>query len=348
MNKIMRNNRARAYELHLIGSSFFQDHYNEFKKKLEENTDGGVYNSNGIRFEFGKISRLIGDIPVENTKTLNLYNVKYIYHLDTLKAKRKNKLCVDYSINKKELKKADILAIGNENYLISVKDIKKPCKLGQRSRVEINDVFLEGGLTDEIRGLPFKEDIKFNDTNFSKQKFNELSNQNKKFAYFKKNSPEEWKDIVQERLEDSYKQLINLKKSLEHNKDTLIHLIKRILTDTLTNSSDFYIWLEPDLCKLTDLIDIIKQNEIQVNAIMYETKNKKSLIVTIDYNEESYGITKIEPAFDGARINTKKLKNGKESSPPSHTKGIIYYFQQCNLEQVCPQKSIWDLIQACS
>jgi len=341
----MRDNRSRAYELHLIGSSFFQDHYNEFKKKLKQNTDGGVYNSNGMRFEFGKIDRVIKYIPDEDTETLNLSNIKYIYHLDTLKANRINELCVDHSINKKDLKKADILAIGNKNYYISVKDIKKPCKLGQRSsKMEINDVFLKGGLTDEIRGLPFKEDIKFNDTNFSEQKFNKLSNQNKKLAYFKKNSSEKWKDIVREREEDSYKQLMNLKESLEHNKETLIHLIKRILTDTLTNSSDFYIWLEPDLCKLTDLIDMIKQKEIQVNTSMYETKKKKSLIITIDYNEESYGITKIEPAFDGKTIDTKKLKNGKESSPPSHTKGIIYYFQQHDASN----GSIWDLIKTCN
>ena len=338
--KIMRKNTARAYELHLIGSSFFKKHYNEFKKKLQQNTDGGVYNSNGIRFEFGNINRVIKYIPTEDTETLNLYNTKYIYHLDSLKADRIKKICLYHSINKEELKKADILAIGNKNYYISVKDIKKTCKLGQTSaEVIFNDVKLKGGIKDYIKKFNVKNSIEHTDTKLTEKQFSKLSSKkDRTLAYIKKKFPEKWNIFVNENLNNAYNQLINLEKSLNSNNTTLASLLNIMLSGSEKKNKNFYIWIEPNLCNIDNLIKTILQKDCQIETFFLETENKKSLVITITYNDKKYGITKIEPAFDGALDNV------------SQTKGIIYYFQQYpnSNNNSLIDGNIWDLIQAFS
>jgi len=60
----------------------------------------------------------------------------------------------------------------------------------------------------------------------------------------------------------------------------------------------------------------------------YHTHNKYSLLIEMHFNNSVYGITKIEPAFDGKNSNV------------SQTKGIIFYFQEHSVES----KNIWRLL----
>jgi hypothetical protein len=60
----------------------------------------------------------------------------------------------------------------------------------------------------------------------------------------------------------------------------------------------------------------LSSNEFSLTTKMVETKSKKALIIEVTSNSGSYGLTRIEPSFEGDGLHV------------GQTKGLIYHFQQ--------------------
>ena len=327
-----RKNISRSYELNLIGYSLFKECYNDFLEYLKSHSDGSIFSFRGVSFHFGNINRLVNYLDLnKDISSIDIPNIKEAYHIDSISAECKKKLLKEYGFNKGEFNKSDILIIAEKEYLISIKDTSTTCKLAQKSgEITINDTKLKGGLVDPTNNFMINKTIKYTDTNLTQKQFSKLNNKDKTLSYIKKEFPKKWDNLVVKTLEDAYSQLLFLQKSLKNSNTTLVSLVKLVLTNSLTISENFYIWLDPNLCSVKNIIEIISDKKCQINAEIYKTANKQSLVITIEYNKKEYGITKIEPSFEGARDHI------------SQTKGIIYHFQQCN----STNGSIWDLINA--
>ena len=328
-----RKNISRSYELNLIGYSLFKECYSDFIDYLKKNPDGGEFRRNGIECHYGNINSLVNYLDHnKNITPFSLENVKKVYHLDFLKSKLKKELKEEYNIKTKQVEKSDILIIGIGLYLISIKDTKEVCKLGQTSaEVIFNDTKLKGGIEEDYKEkFDIKKSIGYTDTKLTEEQFSKLSKKDKDLSYIKRKFPEKWKFFFNDKLNNSYDQLSDLEKSLNSNNATLESLLKIMLSGSEEKNKNFYIWIEPNLCNIDNLIKIISQKDSQIETFFHETKNKKSLVITIVYNDKKYGITKIEPSFEGWKEDV------------SQTKGIIYHFQQYN----STNGSIWDLINA--
>jgi hypothetical protein len=88
------------------------------------------------------------------------------------------------------------------------------------------------------------------------------------------------------------------------------------LFGTIDVPKDSGILINENIIMSDEIIKFFKYSSYTIECEYYNTENKFSLIIFLKFADVKYGITKIEPSFDGAKKNV------------SQTKGIIYYFQQ--------------------
>lgn len=277
----------------------------------------------GIRFECGNVGRLLPDIQVDTAAWPHSWKPTYISHLDSVSATRKKEIEVQFNLRSGSItspqRKADLLFIDEKGkpHYISFKDTDKPCKLGQVSRSEkYLKANLGGGhLVDLPEGL-IPNDIVWSDTYFSEEKFNKLGTRDKQYAYLKQNRPDDWRRIVEVSLEVAYSQLACFGLSLEFDRSSFIEFLGKTLAGNLRDSSDFYLALGSETIHFTELMMRLRSSEFTLSTKMVETKSKKALIIEVNSNSGSYGLTRIEPSFEGDGLHV------------GQTKGIIYHFQQ--------------------
>lgn len=329
----IRSNTSRSKELDVVKFAFRND-IPKLKKFLLENKNSGVYQSDGIYFKYGNIERLLTDfdwgyIP----KYFPLDDIKEIYHLDGLSKNEKISLEIKFNLTKGILtskSKADLLLLTENGVeIITFKDSTVAAKLGQvSSSINYANFTIRGGLFGNIPIVNVQV-LSHYQTGLSKDQFLKLQQRDKDLAYFKNNFPEDWKVFVLDSLKDSVDQLKNLGQALISNKEVFLEFISKTLFGQSEIPSCFKI-IFGDVMISSELIGkFFKSEGYKIICEEYNTSNKFSLIVSLEINSIKYGITKIEPAFDGARVNV------------SQTKGIIYYFQQFPSKEL----HIWQLLK---
>jgi hypothetical protein len=329
-----RKNTSRAEELNIVINIFEDDALN-LLEYLKQNPNGGIYNSNGKKVFYGKIERLLPFVTGRSLINLDIQNIKEVYHIDTVSKNVKENVIKDLNIDKSFINKNVDLLIINEDrvpYLISVKDSKNTAKLGQQSTERIyHNAILKGGLLLEISFInEIPNSFEFSKTSLSKEQFNKLNLKDKEFAFLKSNYREEWDRYVLETYDNAYRQLDNFGQKLISHKETFISFLKIVLTGSEVLNEVAYILINGNLIKLKQIFETLRRSEFELIISSYTTKNKKSLIIEIKIDDVIYGVTKIEPSFDGAKANV------------SQTKGIIYYFQEYTSVS---GKCVWDLIK---
>jgi hypothetical protein len=331
---VARKNKSRAEELNIFIKIFNGDATNLIQF-LRNNPNGGIYISNGKKAYFGKIERLLPYINGRSIVNLDIKNIKEIYHIDTVSKKVKENVIKDLNIDKSLINKNVDLLIINEDrvpYLISVKDSKNTAKLGQQSTERIyHRAILKGGLLLEISFInKIPNSIEFSKTSLTEEQFNKLNLKDKEFAFLKSNYKEEWDRYVIETYDNAYRQLDNFGQKLISDKETFISFLKIVLTGSEVLNEVTYILINGNLIKLKHIFEALSRSQFELIISSYTTKNKKSLIIEVKIADVIYGVTKIEPSFDGAKANV------------SQTKGIIYYFQEYTSGS---GKCVWDLIK---
>ena len=318
-----RKNTSRSKELDIVIYSFRLE-IEKFKKYITSNPGGGYYTSSNLFFKYGNIERLVDTINWDITDFKSPINdIVGIFHLDSISVNEKKSIENELSLQSGILtqkSKADILIVcKNSTLVLSFKDGTSVSKLGQVStEMRYNNAILRGGLI-----LPFPTPIEildktidYKNTDLSSSQFDKLNYKDKQSAYIKHNYKQKWSEYVTNTCDEAIEQLIRFGKVITKDKDSLIHFILITLFGRINVPSYFNILINDKIILSENIIEFIKNKSYSVICEHYRTEKKFSLIINIIIDDVKYGITKIEPAFDGARSNV------------SQTKGIIYYFQQ--------------------
>jgi len=201
---------------------------------------------------------------------------------------------------------------------VSVKDDTTPAKLGQVSAATSYGAgSLAGGLARmSIPAVPIPKVFDHRHTTLSASRFAKLGERDRQFAYIKKNHPDAWNSAVSACLDEAVEQTRIFTDLLVRDESSLLGFIKEVTAGCLADSGDFYILVGDALVHFGEFINALASADITARAERYQARNKTSYIVWLDVNGIEYGLTKIEPAFDGAKNTTEQ------------TKGIIFYFQQ--------------------
>ena len=329
----IRSNNSRSKELDVV-KFVFSNEISNLKKFLYENQNSGEYQSNGIYFKYGKIERLLLDLDWEHIpESFPLDNIKEIYHLDGISKSEKLLLEIKFKLSEGILtskSKADLLILtANGIEIITYKDSSVAAKLGQvSSLINYANISIRGGLFGNIPivNIPVISHLQ---TGLSHDQFIKLQQRDKDLAFFKQNFPHDWDLFVRASMQESIDQLKILGHALTINKEVFLEFISKTLFGQNEIPSCFKIIFGDVMISSEMVAKFFKTGDYKIICKEYNTPRKFSLIVSLEINSIEYGITKIEPAFDGARVNV------------SQTKGIIYYFQQF------PNKGlhVWQLLK---
>jgi hypothetical protein len=331
-----RKNSSRSKELD-IAICTFSDDSESFKEYILNNPKGGYYLKNNCFFKYGNIERLIDSINwnIKNFKS-PLKFINGIYHLDSIPKEEKKRIEITYNLSSGILtykSKADLLiTTQNDLQLLSFKDGDSISKLGQLSaEMNYNKAVLRGGLI-----LPFSDvftienkEINHNNTSLTPAQFNKLSYQDKYFATIKKNQKDMWLKYINDSYQEAVDQLIKFGNTMSTDTESLVRFILVTLFGRVNIPNYYNLMINDKLILSNKIISFFEEGNYEVKCEHYETANKFSLIIKIIHQGKQYGITKIEPAFDGAKENV------------SQTKGIIFYFQQYPASQM----HIWQLLK---
>lgn len=328
-----RKNVSRSKELDIVKFVFKSD-IPKLKSYLESNPNNDEYKVEDLSFKYGKIERLVQDIDWGYVpETFPITDIKVIYHLDGLDKNEKLLLEKKYKLPKGVLtskSKADLLVITKDaSEIITFKDSSKVAKLGQVSaKIEYGTATIEGGLLPPLPTI--KHNVQsYTQTALSYEQFQKIDQNDKKLAYYKKNYPEKWNQYVELCLQNSKEQLIEFSKHILENNQVFIQFILKTLFGNSVIPENYKIIIGDKMISSQSLINFLFNGNYRVFCEEYYTENKFSLIINIQVNSVIYGVTKIEPAFDGSRDNV------------SQTKGIIFYFQQYSDSG----KHIWDFLK---
>jgi hypothetical protein len=333
-----RKNKSRSKELDIVLCEF-KNQKNNLKHYLTSNKEGGTYLTEDKSFTYGNISRIVNHINwSDDFNNPTISNIVKIYHLDSLSKEAKTFFFLQNQIPLILLSpkfKPDLLVIdvSNKHYLISFKDGTSVSKLGQVSaRINYHFASLKGGHQIEkfdFSKICFPKDLIYSATDLNQDQFSKLTDNDKKLAFIKKNFPDEWRAHVNKCLNDANNQLVSFKKNIINNKLSFIYFITLTLFGRYPVPSEYCILINETLIFSDSIVKFLEQEIYQVTCKDYYTENKFSLLVELHFNNTIYGITKIEPAFDGKNTNV------------SQTKGIIFYFQEYSVES----KNIWRLLK---
>lgn len=319
--------KARSYGSRCKEFNLFFCYLNNPLKLLEhirKNSSGDSIIFEGITFEYGNISRLIDDIQISPINKPFLINPKYVCHVDHISKSRKIEIENFYRLKGEPISssdsKVDLLIIDDRDgvYFISFKDSDEVTKLGQRSaKLECGSAVLQGGLSNVLLSSEkLKNNISWNDTDLNQAQFAKLNNRDKEFAYFKKHHPLIWSQIVKDELAKAVNQIKNFGVNLGENVSNLSEFIEKVFAGNLGGSENFYLVLGDKPIHFLSVLRRINRINPKVSLEIHQPRNKVSLIINLELNGKIYGLTKIEPSFEGA------------GSKISQTKGIIYHFQQ--------------------
>lgn len=310
-----RRNKSRSLELNVLIS--YCPERNDLVAELTSNNSGGVYSVKERVFEWGEISRLLPDFDSNAIFSPLEMNAKYVYHLDGLGSKRKREIedlhgLADSSLVKG---KADILVVdvnGRAKYL-SVKDGSVPAKLGQKSaKTSYGIAVLEGGLG-QLESQQVPSTINWTDTQLSEAQFQKISSAHRRLAYIKSHQREKWDGLVKSRMKDAIANLKDFGNTLKSDKSSLGAFVEDTLVGVTGISKQFFIVRNDEAYSVSDLLNLVQNSSLVVKD--YNTDNKYSLILELILDDRTYGLTKIEPAFEGL------------AEKVSQTKGIIFHFQ---------------------
>ena len=313
---IARRNRSRSLELNVL-VSYCPDAI-ALIAELNSKNSGGVFSISGTIFEWGEISRLLPDFDPKVTFLPMDLDAKHVYHLDGLGSKRKREIENLHSLPDSSLVngKADVLVVdaqGNAKYL-SVKDGSVPAKLGQKSaKTSYGIAVLEGGLG-QLESQQVPSTINWTDTQLSEAQFQKISSAHRRLAYIKSHQRAKWDDLVKSRMADAISNLKEFGKTLKSDKSSLGAFVEDTLVGVTGISSKFFIVRNDEAFSVFDLLNLVQDASLVVTD--YNTDNKYSLILELVLDDRTYGLTKIEPSFEGLAENV------------SQTKGIIFHFQQ--------------------
>ena len=318
----MRQTKSRAKEFDLVFS--FLSTPKTLASYIKSNPTGGKPELEGIIFEYGDISRHLKYL--NPLKIKNPFNVSPIFvcHLDNVNVDRKKQIERDFglrpdSISSKQVK-ADLFFVdqAGKPYFVSVKDIDVPSKLGQISReMHYGRAILHGGLSGV--NLPQENipvEISFKQTALSEKKFNNLTAADQRFSFFKKNYPKDWIEIVHMSKQNALDQTRQFAATMKDDRESLIEFLGITLAGNLKNSKDFYLLLGDEVIDFTKVINVLKTKSFEIEIEEHKPRQKTSLIIWLKDGEKKYGLTKIEPSFEGEGLKVDQ------------TKGIIFHFQQ--------------------
>lgn len=301
----------------------FLNNPSDLHKALKKNPLGTKVEIDGITFEFGNIALLLPSVsPTNPIKPFDI-KPKYVIHVDRLSTARKKavekKFKLLEGVLSSQRSKVDLCLIDDEDcpFYISFKDASTMCKLGQISREECyGQAKLKGGRLIEIDNASIPKQIEYSMTSISKSRFRGLGPTDRKFAYVKRNLKKEWARVVRENLQNAYAQLEQFGEILSTDPESFQAFIRTTFTGVLPNLENFYLLLGEQPIAFQELMSRMNSADFQVIPEMVKTDRKSALVLKVIYQEQEYGLTRIEPSFDGHGAKTLQ------------TKGIIFYFQQ--------------------
>ena len=341
-----RKNKSRAEELKVMAS--FLESPSHLMDEFELNPLSGRVTLEGIDFEWGNIATIAKELNVQNLLTnrnaLLRLNPKYVCHLDNLNKKQEEYIIDKFKISTDSLSfsknKADLLVVNNEDkiYYVSVKDDIADSKLGQVCNKEYGKAQLVGGFEGvDLSGFGIPQEIFYEDTYLDESQWAKLNGKkkHKECAYIKKNHPEAWKNIVDNRLEASYQCLEKFSADIGSDRESLAEFLLKTLVGVAADLDNYFLSLGENLIDIHKMLTNFKNLDFKVETEWYQSntkRQKRSLIIWIVFPDRRYGLTKIEPAFDGGY-----------DLHASQTKGIIYYFQQWPISKKNAPRSSIDL-----
>lgn len=334
----MRKNESRSKELDIV-RYINRDKISDFKSYVISNPEGGEFVNDKKIFVYGNISRLLKDMKWDDPTGCFPINSSSltIYHLDGINQNKKQELEQTYNLTPGSLSgksKADIFIITpDKKYIFSFKDGQSVAKLGQVSaETTYGNASLIGG-----HGLGSCDDlllmsdipITISNTSLTFEQFSKLSDRDKRYAVVKHTNSKKWEEHVRRQVDLSVKQIQSFARDLTGNKNSFLEYILYTLFGMPNPPEYFNLLIGQKIIYSKVIIDFLLRTDYSLDFYNHKTDNKTSIVITLTYKSKTYGITKIEPSFDGAN---KKV---------SQTKGIIYYFQQFQVNG----NTIWDLLK---
>ena len=317
-----RSRRSRAKEFDIILGSVSTPSL--LLAEMKQTLLGASIELDGVEVEFGDIRNVITYLKPHQAIFPFHVQPKYVVHLDSVSRARRQQLEIKYGIPSGGLtarvRRADVLivSIDGKKFLLSVKDSDSQAKLGQVSTsTRYGRGSLIGGLAGFIEpNVKIPRYFSYADTALTSEAFSKLKGQDPKFAYVKKNYPDLWADAVAQTKERAIESICALGRVFTKDKDSLITFMEKVMAGNLADSPDFYILFGTMPVNFQAAMQKLKSMKFNVTSEIYETNNKTSVLIYIELQGKKYCVTKIEPSFDGERVDK------------SQSKGIIYYFQQ--------------------
>lgn len=326
-----RSNRSRAEELKFMAGLLASPLH--LVGEFELNPLNGRVNLEGIEFEWGNIATIAKELKPHNLQTnsnaILRLNPKYVCHLDNLNKKQEEYIINKFRISTDSLSffknKADLLVVNSENKIIyiSVKDDLSDSKLGQVCNKEYGKAQLIGGFEGvDLSSFGIPQEISFEDTYLNESQWMKLGGKkkSKECAFVKRQYPEAWKNLVDDRIEASYRCLEKFSTDISNDRESLAEFLLKTLVGVAADLDNYFLSIGENLIDIHRMLTEFKSLEFTVEIEWYQSntvRQKRSLIIWIVFPDRRYGLTKIEPAFDGGY-----------DLHASQTKGIIYYFQQ--------------------
>ena len=323
-----RKKVSRAKEINIILSFFKKP--KTLLVLIKNRPQGGNLFLENIKVEYGNIISLVKEVKIDHSISKPFEFIpKYIAHLDNLSSKRKKSIEKEYKLENGSISsgssKVDILIVKDDenSYFISFKDDKHVAKLGQVSKTtSYGKAKLSGSLNTSL--ILDKYDTRifnnftFKDTDLTKSQFNKLSPKDQKLALIKKISPDKWFQIWNAELNSAYTQLEKFGNTFENDKNSFIDFVKFTFGGGQNNFKNFYLVFGNKVHNFDNILEKLKKVTLEIKSEIKpsNTGKKKSLLIYVKFKKQFYGLTKIEPSFDGSQ------------SKVSQTKGIIFYFQQ--------------------
>ena len=337
MSPAVRKTKSRAKEFDLVFS--FLEAPKTLASYIKTNPTGGKPELEGITFEYGDIRRHLKFLNPSKLDNPFKVHPKFVCHLDNVNADRKRQIETSFGLSPDSLSsnqvKADLFFVDQEGtpYFVSVKDNDEPSKLGQISREMLyGKASLRGGLTGvDVPQGKIPSEITYKQTALSEKKFNNLTLADQRFSFFKRNYPKEWVGIVQKSKQNALDQTRQFALTLREDRASLIEFLGITLAGNLKESKDFYIILGEQIVNFNKAMSALKTMPFEIEIEEHMPRQKTSIIIWLNHGKKKYGLTKIEPSFEG------------EGSKVDQTKGIIFHFQQHGDSSNCYKKLLLDI-----
>ena len=315
-----KGSRAREFDL-MFGCL---EHPRDLLKQLKSEQKGAALSLEGISFEYGNIEALVPHLDSESGQWPFQSKPSHICHLDSIPAARKREIEQAYGMEPESLtgrtSRADLfIQLDNdESVFVSVKDDSTNAKLGQVSTpTEYGSASLSGGITSlKLESDLIPKSFDHTHTGLNRQQFSKLGAKDQRLAYYKRNFPNEWSELVNATLSDAVEQTRLMAETIANDKASLISFVSEVLAGSLATTDNYFLLIGNRLIRFSDVMEAIRTKHFDVSTEIHAPKGKKSYIIWVDFNGTRYGLTKIEPAFDGTKVSVEQ------------TKGVIFYFQE--------------------